>query len=431
MTHRVALVAQSPGMPFIFEAAGRAGCLLTLVSLPGTRVPPGLPNVENVVVLDIFGNPGEAHASLESMHAARPFDAIIPVPDVAGPFAADAAERLGLRGIRPEVARICRDKYRQRDAMRHAGLDVPGYRLLDPLADLGGQVEGLRYPLVVKPVNGMASQGVTRADSPADLKAAVDLVQSINAEQLAAYTDASHAERTGVLVEEFIDGPEYCVEAVSSQQGTTVLTITDKGNLQGPYFEERTFITPAPLHPGTSARITEAVCTAHRQIGIDFGASHTELRLRADGSPVLLEIGARMGGSGALHYLVETATGVDFLGAVLHQATSGVLPALRPARRRFASDWVVPITGDGVYDGLAGADEVRRHPATGLLLEMMNRGTAVPAWPRWVGYPGCVFSSHASYQDCLDYHAWLEDTISIRWAEPALGTVLDDRDLRT
>jgi biotin carboxylase len=416
MTCRVALVAPSPGLPFIFEAAGRAGCLLTVVSLPGTQVPPGLPNVEGVVELDIFGDPGEAHASLESMHATRPFDAIVPVPDVAGPFAADAAERLGLRGIRPEVARICRDKYRQRDAMRQAGLDVPGYRLLDPVADFGGQVAGLSYPLVVKPVNGMASQGVTRADSLADLKAAVDLVQSINAEQLAAYTDASHAERTGVLVEEFIDGPEYCVEAVSSSQGTTVLTITGKGNLQGPYFEERTFITPAPMDPATEARIADAVRVAHRQIGIDFGASHSELRLRADGSPVLLEIGARMGGSGAVHYLVDTATGVDFLGAVLCQATRGVLPDLRPVRRRFASDWVAPIAGHGIYAGLAGADAVRRHPATGLLLEMMRRGTAVPQWPRWVGYPGCVFSSHVSYQDCLTYHAWLEDTISIIWA---------------
>jgi ATP-grasp domain/ATP-grasp N-terminal domain len=416
MTYRVALVAQNPDFPFIFEAAGRAGCLLTLVSLPGTRVPPGLPNVERVVELDIFGDPGEAHASLKSMHAAQPFDAIIPVPDVAGPFAAEAAERLELRGIRPEVARICRDKFRQREAMRQAGLDVPGYRLLDPVADIGGQVAGLRFPLVVKPVNGMASQGVTRADNLAGLKAAVDLVQGINAEQLAAYTDASRAERTGVLVEEFIDGPEYCVEALSGPQETTVLAITDKGNLQGPYFEERTFITPAPLDPGTAARITDAVQVAHRQIGIDFGASHSELRLRADGSPVLLEIGARMGGSGALHYMVETATGVDFLGAVLHQATRGVLPALRPAPGRFASDWVVPITGHGVYTGLAGADEVRRHPATDLVLQLMRPGTEVPAWPRWVGYPGCVFSSHASYQDCLDYQAWLEDTVSVTWA---------------
>jgi biotin carboxylase len=416
MTFRVALVAQNPDFPFIFEAAGRVGCVLTLVTLPGAATPPGLPNVERVVELDIFGNPGEAHASLEKLHAGQPFDAIVPVPDVAGPFAAEAAERLGLRGIRPEVARICRDKFRQRDAMRQAGLDVPGYRLFDPVADVGAQVAGLRFPLVVKPVNGMASQGVTRADNLVDLKAAVDLVQDINAKQLAAYADSSRAERTGVLVEEFIDGPEYCVEAFSGPQGTTVLTITDKGNLQGPYFEERTFITPAPLDPAAAARITDAVQVAHRQIGIDFGASHSELRLRPDGSPVLLEIGARMGGSGALHYMVETATGIDFLGAVLHQATRGVLPDLRPTRQRFASDWVVPVTGHGVFAGLAGADEVRRHPATGLVLELMRPGTAVPSWPRWVGYPGCVFSSHASYEDCLDYHAWLEDTVTVAWA---------------
>jgi hypothetical protein len=419
MTRRIVLVAQNPGLPFVFEAAGRVGCLITLIALPGVRVPDGLPNVEKVVVLDIFGDPGGAHAWLESTHASQPFDAIVTLTEAAGPFTAEAAARLGLRGVDPEAARICRDKYRQRDAMRKAGLDVPGYRLIDPVADIGGQVTDLRFPLVVKPINGLSSQGVSRADDVADLKAAVDLVQGINAEQLGAYADTSRAERTGVLAEEFIDGPEYCVEAVSSPRGTTVLTITDKGNLQGPYFEERTFITPAPLAPDTATRITDAVCAAHRQIGIEFGASHSELRLRADGTPVLLEIGARMGGSGTVHFLVETATGVDFLGAVLNQAITGVLPDLRPAHQAFAADWIVPVIGHGEYAGLVGAEEVRRHPATRMLLELMHPGAVVPAWPRFVGYPAFVLSAHPSYQDCHAYHAWLEETIRIAWADAA------------
>jgi predicted ATP-grasp superfamily ATP-dependent carboligase len=416
MTHRVAVVAQNTGLPFLFDAAGRADCLLTLAALPGTAVPAGLPNVESTAELDIFGDPGGAHEWLKARHAAAPFDAIITLWEAAVPFTAQAAAHLGLRGIDPEVARICRDKYRQRDAMRRAGLATPGYRLIDPVADLEAQLTGLRFPLVVKPVNGLASQGVSRADNLAELKASVDLVQTINAERLAAYADASQAERTGVLAEEFIDGPEYCVEAISDQRETTVLAITDKGNLQGPYFEERTFITPAPLDPGTSALITQAVGAAHRQIGIDFGASHTELRLRADGTPVLLEIGARMGGSGTVHYLVQTATGIDFLGATLSQAISGELPALHPARQRFAADWIVPVTGHGVYGGLAGAEQVAAHPATDLLLELMSKGTTVPAWPKFVGYTAFVLSAHPTYRDCQDYHAWLDRTLRVTWA---------------
>jgi biotin carboxylase len=415
MTYRIALVAQNTALPFVFDAAVRADCVITLIALPGVPVPAGLPNVEQIVGLDIWGDPASAHAWLEAEHASRPFDALLTLYEAVVPFTAEAAQRLKLRGIRPEVGRICRDKHRQRDAMRKAGLDVPGYRLIDPLADLGDQVAGLRFPLVIKPVNGLASQGVSRADDLAGLKASVDLVRNINAEQLAAYADASNGEQTGVLAEEFIDGPEYCVEAISSAEGTVVLAITDKGNLQGPYFEERTFITPAPIDSGTSARITEAVRAAHRQIGIDFGASHTELRLRADGAPVLLEIGARMGGAGTVQYLVETATGIDFLGAVLHQALTGDLPDLRPTRQRFASDWIVPVTGHGVYAGLAGADQVRGHPATDLLLEIMHPGKTVPAWPRFAGYPAFVLSSHASYEDCHAFHRWLQDTISIAW----------------
>lgn len=419
MTYRVALLAQNPHLPFVFDAAGRADAVITLCLLPGIRPSADLPNVERTVELDIFGDPAGARAWLEQQHASRPFDAVVTLYEPAGPFTAGIAARLGLRGVRPEVAQICRDKYRQREAMRQAGLDVPGYRLLDPVEDLGGQVTGLRFPLVVKPVNGWSSFGVTRADSVVDLKAAVDLVQSINSEQLASLAASSESGRTAVLAEEFIDGPEYCVESISDAQGTTVLAITDKGNLRGPYFEERTFITPAPLDRQIAARITEAVRASHRQIGIDFGASHSELRLRADGTPVLLEIGARMGGSGTVHYLVETATGVDFLGAVLHQAVHGEQPDLGPTRSRFAADWIVPVTGSGTYTGLAGADEVRRHPATRMLLELMRPGTEVPRWPRFVGYPAFVLSEHASYEDCHAYHAWLADTIRIAWDDTA------------
>jgi hypothetical protein len=123
-----------------------------------------------------------------------------------------------------------------------------------------------------------------------------------------------------------------------------------------------------------------------------------------------------MGGSGTVHYLVETATGIDFLGAVLHQAVHGVLPPLPATRHRFAADWIVPVTGHGVYTGLDGADQVRDHPATDLLLELMEPGTDVPAWPRFAGYPAFVLSSHDSYADCLAYHAWLADTIKVAWA---------------
>jgi hypothetical protein len=133
---------------------------------------------------------------------------------------------------------------------------------------------------------------------------------------------------------------------------------------------------------------------------------------------VLLEIAARMGGSGTVHFLVEEATGIDFLGAVLRQAIDGGLPPLTPSRRRYAADWIVPVEGHGVYRGLAGLDEVRRHRATRYVLELMQPGVVVPAWPRFVGYPAFVLSSHASYEESVEFHRWLGRTMKIEWDSP-------------
>jgi hypothetical protein len=104
MTYRVALVAQNPGLPFVFDAAGRVDAVLTLCALPGVRIPPDLPHVECTAELDIFGDPGGARSWLEQQHASRPFDAIITLYEPAGPFTAAMAARLGLRGVRPEAA---------------------------------------------------------------------------------------------------------------------------------------------------------------------------------------------------------------------------------------------------------------------------------------------------------------------------------------
>ena len=64
------------------------------------------------------------------------------------------------------------------------------------------QVADLRFPLVVKPVNGSSSEGVCRADDLDHLMAAVDLVRDINARKLGGYADANRGERAGVLAED-------------------------------------------------------------------------------------------------------------------------------------------------------------------------------------------------------------------------------------
>src|SRR5215208_5061154 len=58
----------------------------------------------------------------------RPFDAIVNVDDATTVVAAEAATRLGLVSNSVDAARITRDKYLARRALRRAGLPVPQFR---------------------------------------------------------------------------------------------------------------------------------------------------------------------------------------------------------------------------------------------------------------------------------------------------------------
>ncbi|ODA90759.1 hypothetical protein ATY41_08925 [Leifsonia xyli subsp. xyli] len=79
---------------------------------------------------------------------------------------------------------------------------------------------------------------------------------------------------------------------------------------------------------------------------MENGPTHTELRLDSDGVPYILEIGARVGGSGVSHAIVESATGVDFFAeafAVALGRRPGSFGAPAPGYVNAAGNYISPL----------------------------------------------------------------------------------------
>lgn len=433
MRPRLALIAQNPAIRYVYEAAAAEDVDVVHVHLPQVGAPPDLPAVVDRVALDIFGARDEAMEELRRADEQRPFAGALTLYEAAVPFTAQLAARLHLPGLPVPVARRCRDKLAQRQAFHRRGLACPGFARARTPAHAARLAARLRLPVVVKPTNGLSSQGVVRADTPLEVEVAARLVDAINTETLRRYTDESTGEQPGILVEEFIDGPEFCVEAFTHDGVTAILAIADKGYPTGPTFEEGTYITPPDLPSDVIDTVCATVVAAHKALGITTGASHTELRLLDGATPVLLEVGARMGGSGVVHLPVAKSTGVDFARLVVRAALGrepNPMPTLRPRPYATSANWIVPLAGHGEYGGLRGLDEVLRHPDTVEVLQLLASGAQVPAWPRFTGYPGFVLSRHATYAQCRDYQAWLGDTLTSTWlstAEPARHRQSDTR----
>lgn len=411
----VVLVYQRTSLPWVFDSARRAGIDLVLVPRPDEPVSPDRlpPGVVEVLPLDVEGDPAAALAALRARHSSRPFDGITTLYDPAVPFVADAAEALGLPGLGGGTARAVQDKRLMRHRLAEAGLNVPGFVVLDEPGASAAAAQ-LDFPVVVKPANGFSSLGVTKADSPERLGAVVDEVWQVCRSKL--------HQVTGLVVEEFLDGPELAVESLAHRGTVHVLTIGYKGEPVGPHFEEGVYRAPAPLAPHVQDAVVREVVAAHAALGVTDGPTHTELRLRGGERPYLLELGARIGGSGVSHYIAEHVTGTDLAADALRLAAglaprSLPEPPAQPARARgAAANYIVPCGGAGRITALHGLAEVAADPRVDHVVQMLYPGDVVRPYPDFTGYPAFILSHHPSTKDAEEFHRDLADLIRIDYA---------------
>ncbi|GAA1659092.1 hypothetical protein GCM10009830_00040 [Glycomyces endophyticus] len=405
---RVVLVQPRLNMPWVFASAAEAGFDLVVVPRPGDDLSDPPAPVVGVLELDT-GDPEAAIAGLRAAHARRPFQGIATFFEAAVPFTALAARELGLPGLPVSVAAAVRDKSAMRMVWTAAGLHSPRFRTITSPRRWSEALD-LRFPVVVKPANGFSSIAVSKVDDPAHLELAVVAAWDLTRRQLGGI-DA-------VVVEEFLTGPEYAVEAMGHRGETRICTIGYKGEPQGPYFEEGVYQAPADLPAAAVAAIEREVSAALAAIGVEDGPSHTELRL-VDGVPHVLETGARIGGSGVSSYLAKEVAGVDLVADALRVAVGAVPHShLRPiVARGAAANYIVPCGGQGVIAAVDGLDEVAAHPDVDHVVQMLGPGDTVRPYPDFSGYPAFVLSRHADAKAAVAFHEQLPAMVRISYTE--------------
>ncbi|WAL74581.1 ATP-grasp domain-containing protein [Kitasatospora sp. YST-16] len=237
--------------------------------------------------------------------------------------AAQIATDLALPGQSSATAAACRNKAAARAVWAAEGVPSAQSIRATSLVTASTAARRIGYPVVLKPAAHAASIGVIKVERAEDLPTAF------------AYT-CDHAgdqgeEGSGVLVEEYLDGPEISVECVTVHGITTPVAVTRKMLGPEPLFQEvgHTVRADDPLLAQVGP-IAEAALDA---LGVNTGVSHVEMRLTA-GGPRLIEVNARLGGD-LIGRLVQLATGID-LPAVAADIAVGREPDLTPTRREAA-----------------------------------------------------------------------------------------------
>jgi predicted ATP-grasp superfamily ATP-dependent carboligase len=239
--------------------------------------------------------------------------------------AAKVAAMLGMPGAGVEAARRCRDKLRTREALAGLPSFAVAHRVAHTLQEALDAAATIGYPVVLKPRALAGSAGVIRVDTAQQMRAAMDIVLHARFPGL--------PQLDGVLVEEYLQGPEISVDSVVIGGDVHCVNVARKRVGFAPAFEEIGHVVMPWHEEPWAARVCEVTRAVHEMLGVSDAVTHGELRLTPQG-PRLVELNCRLGGE-LIPLLGHLATGVDLVRCAAAVAL-GRTPAMEPVTDRVA-----------------------------------------------------------------------------------------------
>ncbi|WP_448567128.1 ATP-grasp domain-containing protein [Thalassotalea ganghwensis] len=293
-------------------------------------------------------------AFLKAQHHVLKFDGVSTVCDYYVETVADVAKALNLPQAFSSNVGVERRKHLVRLALDKANLPNPKFAICTNWQDAVNAAKDIGYPLIIKPSDLASSAHVTLAHDETELKVAFDT--------LAKFTHNFRAQARDALwlLEEYMEGEEVSVEAVTFEGKTHIIGITDKSLTGFPYFIEDGHMFPADLPSEQVDIIVDYVTKALAAVGHDNGISHTEVKLTEHG-PRLVEINPRPGGN-YIAELIQAVTGIDFLDTHIKLALAQApdLSGLEQAKGSAAVKFLVPLQS-GKLVAIHGQEQLSAH----------------------------------------------------------------------
>jgi biotin carboxylase len=331
-------------------------------------------------------DPMRAAETIATLGETVPIDGVVAADDQGVMVAAHTVALLGLPGNLPEAAAATRDKLAMREALATAEVGQPRYAALRPDDSPAAVAGAIGYPVVIKPLDRSASQGVVRADN------------AEGAERAAARIRDIVGEEATLLVESYVPGSEIAIEGLLDDGHLTVLAVFDKPDTSdGPYFPETLFITPSRQGASALAEAERTARAAVEALGLTSGPVHIELRLQGDRAAVI-EVAARSIGGLCSRSLNFGLMGTTLETLILRNAIGRSRDTMR--RERVASGvLMIPTPASGALSAVAGEVETRDIPGITGIDFTIRPGGSVVAPPEGDRYLGFVYARAESPEE--------------------------------
>ncbi len=247
--------------------------------------------------------------------------------DVAVPTVAYIADELGLEGIGYEVALRFTNKYLMRSHLKSRELKCnPDFHFFEEAEKAIKFCNQLESPgdYIVKPINSQGSKGVGRLPE----KKFETMISR-------AFIEGRSA---GVMLEQFISGFEYSVEAYTQDGVVHNLAVTKKYHYENNDCIDyrNTYLGDVSLELET--KLFHLNTEIIKAMGLPFGVTHAEYKINDQGQAYLIEIAGRGGGGGISSKIIPYLTGFDPNRALINRLLnqSRETPKFRDYKERYA-----------------------------------------------------------------------------------------------
>eukprot|EP01134_Creolimax_fragrantissima_P002773 CFRG2773T1 len=221
----------------------------------------------------------------------------------------EIAESLGLPG-NPKSAYVkARSKHSARQALRDAGLNTPKSMEIFTEADIQKAAGMVGFPMIVKPQMGAGSAGVYKVTDEIDL---TEKSREILAEAKDSWDLQWNPGLAGVapvMVEQFLDGPEFDVDILMFDDKCVFTGVIDNWPPIPPIYLETGANLPSLFSDKMVSDLKEYGVGCVRALGFKYGCFHVECMYTKDG-PMLIEVNPREGGGPIQEFYLDVY-GVD------------------------------------------------------------------------------------------------------------------------
>ena len=258
---------------------------------------------------------------------------------------AAVANALELPGIRYKDAEAATNKVKMRQRLEQFGVPIPKFVPVWSIQDARDALSFLSFPLVMKPADNMGARGVIKVSNREELHAAFK-----HSKQFCPSGE--------MILEEYMEGPELSVDAISWNGNIRITGIADRIIEREPYFIEIGHNMPSSMPESVLLEVETIMKMGMKALGLTIGAGKGDIKVTPTGVKVG-EIAARLSGGFMSAYTYPLSTGVNLNKAVIKIALGEEPDSLEPKIQRVSIERSL-LAQEGKLLSISGENDARK-----------------------------------------------------------------------